>query len=80
MDRSIPTVVLMIGIAIGATVGIAFAVARRAWQDYQKAKAGVPVLRKAAWALIRIVTTRAGLVALLLAAAVTWAAVGERTP
>lgn len=43
----------ILGGVVGFLFGIVFAVMRRAWSDYQKIKASVPGLRKAAWAHIR---------------------------
>jgi hypothetical protein len=69
-------VLLVVGILIGGVVGAAYARARRGWSDYQTTKKSVPVLRKAAWLLIRLAATKIGVVALLLIGAVAYAAVG----
>ncbi|MEV1290094.1 hypothetical protein [Micromonospora sp. NPDC049679] len=63
---------------VGLSFGAAYAVARRAWRDYKSAQKAVPVARKAVWALIRVATTKGGVVLLLCAAAVGWAAIGDR--
>ena len=76
MDRSITSAGLMLGLAIGFSLGYAVAVARRAWADYRKTKAAVPGLRKDAWSLIGWALTKGGLVTLLIVAAVAWAAIG----
>jgi hypothetical protein len=80
MQRPVLGVLLMIGVFVGCFVGAAYARARRGWSDYQTTKKAVPVLRKAAWLLIRIATTKAGIVMLLIIAAVAYAAVGPDRP
>lgn len=57
--------------------GVAYAMARRGWKDYRAAKAGLPVARRTAWALTRVATTKGGIVLLVCAAAVGWAAIGR---
>lgn len=79
VDRPLISVSLIFGVGLGLIVGIAYAVARRAWRDYQTARASVPVLRRTAWRLIRLATTRVGLIVLICAAALGYAAVGERS-
>ena len=76
MDRPFPVATLLLGVILGLVVGIAFAIARRAWTDYAKTKAGLPGMRKGAWGLIRIAASRAGIVLLICVAAVAWAAIG----
>lgn len=76
MDRPVPAAALLLGVVLGLVAGIAYAVARRAWTDYRKAKANLPVLRKLAWALTRMAGTRAGIVLLICLVAVGWAAAG----
>ncbi|MBF9129542.1 hypothetical protein I0C86_11275 [Plantactinospora sp. S1510] len=76
MDRPVPAVALLLGVAFGLFAGIGYAVARRAWTDYRKTKATLPGMRSAAWAVTRIATSRAGIVLLLCLAAVGWAAAG----
>ena len=46
----------------------------RGWTDYQTAKKTVPGARRTAWLLIRAVTTKVGVIALLLVGAVAYAA------
>ena len=74
MERPLPVASLILGVTLGLIVGIAYAVARRAWVDYRKTKELVPGMRKTAWGLIRIATTKGGIVFLLCVAAVSWAA------
>lgn len=69
---------LILGLAIGVFAGMKLAVARRAWSDYATTKASVPGLRKTAWGLRRVAFTRAGLVLLILIAALSYAASGQR--
>jgi hypothetical protein len=71
-----PAATLLIGVVFGLVVGIAYAVARRAWVDYRKTKASLPGLRAVAWAMTRLATTRGGIVLLLCLAAVGAAAAG----
>jgi hypothetical protein len=78
VDRPLSTVVLVLGMLLGLTFGVALAVARRGWRDYKSAQKAVPVARKAAWVLIRVATTKGGVVLLICAAAVGWAAIGDR--
>jgi hypothetical protein len=59
---------------------MAFAIARRAWNDYQKTKASVPVLRKAAWLLIRTASGWIVGLAALVVAAVAFAATDAKLP
>ncbi|MFK3985280.1 hypothetical protein ACI2K4_33510 [Micromonospora sp. NPDC050397] len=77
MERSLTAAMLTIGVVLGLTVGVAYAVARRSWVDYRKAKAGIPGARKAAWALIRVAVSKGGIVLLLCIAAVSWAATSD---
>ncbi|MDW5325441.1 hypothetical protein [Plantactinospora sp. KLBMP9567] len=69
---------LLVGVAFGLFVGTAYAVARRAWVDYRKTRATLPGLRKTAWTVTRIATSRGGIVLLICLAAVGWAAVGRQ--
>ncbi|GAA3737597.1 hypothetical protein GCM10022225_20540 [Plantactinospora mayteni] len=75
MDRP-GVAILLVGVAFGLFVGAAYAVARRAWADYRKARASLSGLRKTAWTVTRIATSRGGIVLLICLAAVGWAAVG----
>ncbi|MEO3742487.1 hypothetical protein [Plantactinospora sp. B5E13] len=76
MERPLPAATLLIGVTLGVVVGIAYAVARRAWADYRKTRASLPGMRKAAWALTRLATSKGGIVLLLCLAVVGWAATG----
>ncbi|MFF0719456.1 hypothetical protein [Verrucosispora sp. NA02020] len=76
MERPLITVLLLVGLIIGSGVGSSYARARRGWNDYQAAKKTVPGARRAAWLLIKVVTTKVGVIALLLVGAVAFAAVG----
>ncbi|GIJ20055.1 hypothetical protein [Micromonospora lutea] len=76
MERPLITVLLLVGLIIGSGVGSSYARARRGWNDYQAAKKTVPGARRAAWMLIKVVTTKVGIIALLLVGAVAYAAVG----
>ncbi|MFD0786877.1 hypothetical protein ACFQZ8_23510 [Micromonospora azadirachtae] len=75
MEGPLIAVLLLVGLLIGSGVGSAYARARRGWADYQTVKKTVPTARKTAWLLIRGVTTKVGVVALLLIGAVAYAAV-----
>ncbi|GIG85325.1 hypothetical protein [Plantactinospora endophytica] len=75
MDRP-GVAILLVGVAFGLFAGTAYAVARRAWVDYRKTRATLPGLRKTAWTVTRIATSRGGIVLLICLAAVGWAAVG----
>ncbi|WP_406067057.1 hypothetical protein [Micromonospora sp. NBC_01638] len=77
MERPLLTVLLLVGLIIGCAVGSAYARARRGWNDYQTVKKSVPGARRGAWSLIRGVTVKAGVIALLLFGAVAYAAVGS---
>ncbi|PZF97707.1 hypothetical protein, partial [Micromonospora deserti] len=77
MERPLIMVLLLVGLIIGSGVGSAYARARRGWADYQTAKKTVPGARRAAWLLIKVVTTKVGVIALLLVGAVAYAAVGS---
>jgi hypothetical protein len=77
VERPLPVAILVLGVALGLFAGIAFAVARRAWVDYRKTKALVPGMRKTAWALVGVATTKGGIVLLLCIAAVGWAAMAR---
>ncbi|SCL21094.1 hypothetical protein GA0070624_2222 [Micromonospora rhizosphaerae] len=76
MERPLFSVLLALGVVMGCLLGAAYARARRGWADYQTIKKSVPGSRRTAWLLIRLVTTRIGVVALLLLGAVAYAAVG----
>ena len=80
MERPLITVLLLVGLIIGSGVGSSYARARRGWNDYQAAKKTVPGARRAAWLLIKVVTTKVGVIALLLVGAVAYAAVGGDEP
>jgi hypothetical protein len=76
VERPIIAALLLVGLIIGSGVGSSYARARRGWNDYQAAKKTVPGARRAAWTLIKVVTTKVGVIALLLVGAVAYAAVG----
>jgi amino acid transporter len=69
-------VLLAVGLFIGWGVGVQYARAKRGWTDYKAAKNAVPGARKTAWLLVRAITTKVGVIALLLVGAVAYAAVG----
>ena len=75
MERPIIAVLLGIGLVIGVTLGMAVARAKRGFADFRTAKGAVPGARRNAWRLLRAATTKAGLVTLVLVAAVVFAAV-----
>ncbi|MER7456226.1 hypothetical protein [Micromonospora sp. NPDC126480] len=77
MERPLVVVLLLVGLVIGTGVGSSYARARRGWKDYQTVKKSVPGARRTAWLLIRLVTTKVGVIALLLVGAVAYAAVGS---
>ncbi|MEV4755656.1 hypothetical protein AB0J86_11170 [Micromonospora sp. NPDC049559] len=74
MERPLSVAALMLGVVLGLSAGIAFAVAWRAWVDYRKTRELVPGMRRTAWTLTRVATTRGGVILLLCIAAVGWAA------
>ncbi|MGC5329597.1 hypothetical protein [Micromonospora sp. DT62] len=74
MERPGIVVLLLVGLLIGTGVGSAYARARRGWADYQTVKKTVPGARSAAWLLIKVATTKIGVIALLLVGAVAYAA------
>ncbi|MGW0503636.1 hypothetical protein [Micromonospora sp. NPDC003241] len=76
MERPLIAVLLLVGLIIGSGVGSSYARARRGWNDYRAAKKTVPGARRAAWLLIKVVTTKVGVIALLLVGAVAYAAAG----
>ncbi|MFC0508447.1 hypothetical protein [Micromonospora costi] len=76
MEGPLIAVLLLVGLLIGSGVGSAYTRARRGWTDYQTVKKSVPGARKTAWLLIRAVTTKIGVIALLLIGAVAYAAAG----
>ncbi|MEH1102101.1 hypothetical protein [Micromonospora sp. CPCC 205561] len=76
MERPEIVVLLLVGLLIGTGVGSAYARARRGWADYQTVRKSVPGARSAAWLLIRVATTKIGVIALLLVGAVAYAAAG----
>ena len=78
VDRSITAAGVLLGIGIGFIGGIGFATFRRAWLDVRKAKVQLTGLRKTAWVVTRVATTKVGIVGLLIVAAVAWAAVGPK--
>ncbi|MEU6077094.1 hypothetical protein [Micromonospora sp. NPDC047074] len=77
MERPGIVVLLLVGLLIGTGVGSAYARARRGWADYQTVKKTVPGARSAAWLLIKVATTKIGVIALLLVGAVAYAAAGS---
>ncbi|WP_433391156.1 hypothetical protein [Micromonospora sp. KLBMP9576] len=74
MERPEFVVLLLVGLLIGTGVGSAYARARRGWADYQTVRKTLPVARRTAWLLIRVATTKVGVIALLLLGAVAYAA------
>ncbi|MBY8870864.1 hypothetical protein K7640_03270 [Micromonospora sp. PLK6-60] len=74
MEHLLLVVLLLVGLFIGCGVGTAYARARRGWTDYKAAKNTVPGARRTAWLLIRAVTTKVGVILLLLIGAVAYAA------
>ena len=77
VERPLLAVLLLVGLIIGCGVGSAYARARRGWSDYQTVKKTVPGARRGAWLLIRAVTTKVGVIVLLLVGAVAYAAAGS---
>ncbi|MEU4717910.1 hypothetical protein AB0F73_30225 [Micromonospora purpureochromogenes] len=75
MELPLIAVLLAVGLFIGWGVGVQYARAKRGWTDYKAAKNAVPGARKTAWLLVRAVTTKVGVIALLLVGAVAYAAV-----
>ncbi|MEV1147284.1 hypothetical protein [Micromonospora sp. NPDC049799] len=80
MERPVIAALLLMGLIIGTGVGSSYARARRGWTDYQTAKKTVPGARRAAWLLIKVVTTKIGVIALLLVGAVAYAAADSDEP
>ncbi|RKN49659.1 hypothetical protein [Micromonospora endolithica] len=80
MERPVIVALLLVGLIIGSGVGSSYARARRGWKDYQTAKKTVPGARRAAWLLIKVVSTKVGVIALLLVGAVAYAAAGPDEP
>ncbi|MEH0824577.1 MULTISPECIES: hypothetical protein [unclassified Micromonospora] len=76
MELPLIAVLLAVGLFVGWGVGVQYARAKRGWTDYKAAKNAVPGARKTAWLLVRAVTTKVGVIALLLVGAVAYAAVG----
>ena len=76
MERGITTAGVTLGIFIGFVVGVAFAVARRAWVDYTKTKASLPGLKTTAWAMTRTSAGRFAIAGVLVALAVLWMVIG----
>ncbi|MER6755877.1 hypothetical protein ABT235_17035 [Micromonospora echinofusca] len=76
MERPEIVALLLVGLLIGTGVGSAYARARRGWADYQTVRKTVPGARRAAWLLIKVATTKIGIIALLLVGAVAYAAAG----
>jgi hypothetical protein len=77
MNRSFTAAGIMLGIAIGLPAGFALSSARRAWSDFTKTKALLPSLKTTAWESTRSSATRFVFVALLVGAAVGYAAFGR---
>jgi hypothetical protein len=77
VNRPIIATGLVAGALFGLTVGATYARAQRAWSDYKTTKASVPVLRKAAWALIWLTTTKGGLLTIAVGLVIFWAAVDD---
>nr|MDT0660220.1 hypothetical protein [Micromonospora sp. DSM 115978] len=75
VDAPFPVATLLLGVVFGLVAGMAYVIAKRAWSDYGKAKAGLPGMRRTAWTLTRIATTRIGIVVLVCVAAVAYAVV-----
>lgn len=76
MELPLIAVLLAVGLFVGWGVGVQYARAKRGWTDYKAAKNAVPGARRTAWLLVRAVTTKVGVIALLLVGAVAYAAVG----
>ncbi|MEU5939364.1 hypothetical protein ABZ807_09255 [Micromonospora sp. NPDC047548] len=76
MELPLIAVLLAVGLFVGWGVGVQYARAKRGWTDYKAAQRAVPGARKTAWLLVRAVTTKVGVIALLLVGAVAYAAVG----
>ncbi|WP_091601210.1 hypothetical protein [Micromonospora mirobrigensis] len=74
MEQLLLGVLLLVGLVIGSVLGAAYARARRGWADYRTARSTVPGARRTAWLLIRAVTTKVGVILLLLVGAVAYAA------
>ncbi|TDC78944.1 hypothetical protein E1193_19950 [Micromonospora sp. KC606] len=76
MELPFVAVLLAVGLFLGWGVGTQYARAKRGWTDYKAAQRAVPGARRAAWLLVRAVTTKVGVIALLLVGAVAYAAAG----
>ncbi|RIV40660.1 hypothetical protein [Micromonospora radicis] len=80
MERPLFAALLLVGLIVGSGVGASYARARRGWKDYQTARKTVPGARRAAWLMIKVVTTKIGVIVLLLIGAVAYAAAGGSDP
>lgn len=73
------TVSFVIGVAASFTVGVAYAVTRRAWADYFEKKASLPGLRKEGWAGVRATLKAATLTLVILGVLVVWLVADDDT-
>jgi uncharacterized YccA/Bax inhibitor family protein len=76
MFRGVTTLGLILGMLIGFPAGMAYAVGRRAWRDVAGAKRLVGGARRTAWHASRVMVAWLVGVAVLVVAAVAWAAGG----
>lgn len=76
MLRGVTTMGLLVGMLIGFPSGMAYAVGRRAWRDLSGAKKLVGGARQAAWNASRLMVAWLVGLAVLVVAAVAWAAGG----
>ena len=77
MEQAVIAALLLVGLAIGAGIGAAYARAKRGWKDYRTARNTVPGARRTAWLTTRAVIIKVGVIALLLGGAAAYAAAGS---
>jgi drug/metabolite transporter (DMT)-like permease len=62
----------LLGMVVVFGIGVAYAVARRAWADYYKTKGALPGLRRDAWAAVRALLNAAWVTAVVLLVLICW--------
>ncbi len=68
----------LVGAVLGTTMGYRWGLAATRWRDWRKAKKGIPLMRAAAFGLVRLAMNPTGLMALVVIGFSCWVYVQAR--
>lgn len=72
MTSAVGTATFLIGVVVSFLCGVAYAVTRRAFDDYKKTKAALPGMRKTAWSGVWTTIKAAALGLVIFAVLIGW--------